>query len=129
MMFSPLVRLPGGRSHSLHRLVFRPEKIPRKGAVAARDQVGNALSPTKEEKTLDLEFLPKDVVDKVEDKLGLKKGSPKVNELKKSLIQAGIYHEQAPSIYFGLKFGLTVAVPVLAIPFIVGRGLPGLAAG
>ena len=78
----------------------------------------------KEEKALDLDFLPKEVVDKVEDKLGLKKGSPKVNELKKSLIQAGIYHESASAIYFGLKLGLTVALPVLVMPWLFGRDLP-----
>jgi len=72
----------------------------------------------------DIEFLPKEMVDKVEDKLGLKKGSVKFNELKKSLIQAGIYLDQAPSIYFGLKLGLTVALPVLGMPFIFGRGWP-----
>jgi tight adherence protein C len=83
-----------------------------------------SLSSPKKEKTLDLEFLPKNVVDKVEDKLGLKKGSVKVNELKKSLIQAGIYHEKAPSMYFGLKLGLTVALPVLAMPWLFGRGWP-----
>lgn len=87
-------------------------------------KLDNALSPPKEEKALNIEFLPKNVVDKVEEKLGLKKGSPKINELKKSLIQAGIYHEQAPTIYFGLKLGLTVAVPVLGMPFISGRDLP-----
>jgi tight adherence protein C len=75
---------------------------------------------------LDIEFLPKAVVDSVEDKLGIKKGSAKVNELKKSLIQAGIYHDLAPSIYFGLKLGLTVALPVLAMPFVFGRGWPAV---
>jgi len=77
----------------------------------------------KDEKPYELEFLPKEVVDKVEEKLGLKKGSPKVNELKKNLIQAGIYHESAPAIYFGLKLGLTVALPILAMPWLFGRGL------
>jgi tight adherence protein C len=72
---------------------------------------------------LDIEFLPKTVVDKVEDKLGLKSGSPKVNELKKSLIQAGIYHKKAPSIYFGLKLGLSVALPILGMPWLFGRGI------
>ena len=76
--------------------------------------------------TLDIEFLPKAVVDKVEDKLGLKSGSPKVNELKKNLIQAGIYHKKAPSIYFGLKLGLTLALPILAMPFLFGRGIPAI---
>jgi tight adherence protein C len=84
-------------------------------------------SRSKEEKTLDLEFLPKEVVDKVEDKLGLKKGSPKVNELKKNLIQAGIYHETATAIYFGMKLGLTVALPVLVLPWLFGRDLPLIA--
>jgi tight adherence protein C len=83
-----------------------------------------ALSRPQEEKSLELEFLPKAMVDKVEDKLGLKKGGAKVNELKKTLIQAGIYHEHAPSIYFGLKIGLTLAMPVLVMPWTFGRGLP-----
>lgn len=78
----------------------------------------------QEDKSYDLEFLPKEMVDKVEEKLGLKKGSPKVNELKKNLIQAGIYHESAPAIYFGLKLGLTVAIPILGMPWLFGRGLP-----
>jgi len=78
----------------------------------------------KEDKKLDLDFLPKEVVDRVEDKLGLKKGSPKVNELKKTMIQAGIYHESAPAIYFGLKLGLTVALPILAMPWLFGRDVP-----
>lgn len=73
-----------------------------------------------------LEFLPKEVVEKIDAKLGLKRGSAKVNELKKVLIQAGIYHEQAPSIYFGAKLGLAVALPVLAMPWVFGRGLPFL---
>jgi len=78
----------------------------------------------KEEKIYDLEFLPKEIIDKCEEKLGLKKGSPKVNELKKNLIQAGIYHESAPAIYFGLKLGLTVALPILGMPWLFGRGIP-----
>jgi tight adherence protein C len=82
-----------------------------------------AQSRAKDENPLDIEFLPKAVVDKVEDKLGLKKGSAKINELKKTLLQAGIYHERAPSIYFGLKLGLTVALPVMVMPWLFGRGL------
>jgi tight adherence protein C len=125
MMFSPLAFgfLVGGVILCIG-LFFGLKKSRIKERLQLETRLETALSPTKEDKTLDLEFLPKDVVDKVEDKLGLKKGSPKVNELKKSLIQAGIYQEQAPGIYFGLKFGLTVAVPVLAIPFFSGRGLP-----
>jgi tight adherence protein C len=76
-----------------------------------------------DEGPLNIEFLPKELVDKVEDKLGLKSGSPKVNELKKSLIQAGIYHKKAPAIYFGLKLGLAVALPILGMPWLFGRGI------
>jgi len=71
-----------------------------------------------------LEFLPKAMVDRMEAGLGLKRGSARVNELKKTLIQAGIYREQAPSIYFGLKLGLAAAVPVLGMPWLFSRGLP-----
>ena len=83
-----------------------------------------AMPRAKDEKALDLEFLPKEVVDKVEDKLGLKKGSPKINELKKTLIQAGIYQESAPAVYFGMKLGLTVALPIMVMPWLFGRDLP-----
>jgi tight adherence protein C len=85
-----------------------------------------ALSRPKEEESRELEFLPKAVVDKVEDKLGLKKGSPKINELKKSLVQAGIYSEKAPKIYFGLKLGLTAALPVLVMPWLFNRGIASI---
>jgi|UniRef100_A0A7C5AMM2 tight adherence protein C len=79
-------------------------------------------SRAPKENLLDFQLLPKEVADKLETKLGLKKGSSKVNELKKLMIQAGIYHEQAPSIYFGLKLGLALALPVLVMPWLFGRG-------
>lgn len=125
MAFSPLLFgfLVGGVILCIG-LFFGLKRSRVKERLQLETRLETALSPNKEDKTFDLDFLPKDMVEKVEDKLGLKKGSPKINELKKSLIQAGIYHEQAPSIYFGLKFGLTVAVPVLAVPFIAGRGFP-----
>jgi tight adherence protein C len=125
MMFSPLLFgfLVGGAVLFIG-LFFGLKKSRVRERLQLETKLDNALSPPKEEKTLGFEFLPKNVVDKVDDTLGLKKGSPKINELKKSLIQAGIYHEQAPSIYFGLKLGLTVAVPVLILPWIYGRGFP-----
>ena len=94
----------------------------RRSRIRERLQLEDGPRP-KEDKNYDLEFLPKEMVEKVEEKLGLKKGSPKVDELKKNLIQAGIYHESAPAIYFGLKLGLTVALPILAMPWLFGRGL------
>lgn len=95
----------------------------RRSRIRERLQLEGGPRP-REDKIYDLHFLPKEVVDKVEDKLGLKRGSPKVNELKKNLIQAGIYHESASAIYFGLKLGLTVSLPILAMPWLFGRGLP-----
>ncbi len=102
---------------------LRRSRIRERLRLEAKGESASSHSKDKDEGPLDIEFLPKAVVDKVEDKLGLKRGSSKVNELKKSLIQAGIYHEKAPSIYFGLKLGLTVALPVLVMPWLFGRGM------
>uniref|UniRef100_A0A7V6A255 Type II secretion system F family protein n=1 Tax=Desulfobacca acetoxidans TaxID=60893 RepID=A0A7V6A255_9BACT len=87
------------------------------------DAVTRSRSKNPNDDPLDIEFLPKELVDKVEDKLGLKSGSPKINELKKSLTQAGIYHKNAPAFYFGLKLGLSLALPVLVMPWLFGKGI------
>jgi tight adherence protein C len=73
-----------------------------------------------------VEFLPPALVDKCEEKLGIKRGSAKVQELRKVLLRAGIYRENAPSIYFGLKMGLCVGLPILVMPFIISLKLPGV---
>jgi tight adherence protein C len=65
-------------------------------------------------------------VNKCEEKLGIKRGSAKVQELRKLLLRAGIYRENAPSIYFGLKMGLCVGLPILVMPFIISLKLPGV---
>jgi tight adherence protein C len=100
---------------------LRRSRVRERLQLETKGELAQSRPKDDDEGPLDIEFLPKAVVDKVEDKLGLKSGSPKVNELKKSLIQAGIYHKKAPSIYFGLKLGLSVALPVLVMPFLFGR--------
>ena len=73
-----------------------------------------------------MEFLPPALVNKCEEKLGIKRGSAKVQELRKVLLRAGIYRENATSIYFGLKMGLCVGLPLLALPFVFRLKLPGV---
>jgi tight adherence protein C len=102
---------------------LRRSRVRERLQLETKEELSQSCSKDNDDGSLDIEFLPKAVVDKVEDKLGLKSGSPKVNELKKSLVQAGIYHKKAPSIYFGLKFGLSVALPVLVMPWLFGRGI------
>ncbi len=69
------------------------------------------------------EFLPKELVDKAEEKLGLKRGSTQVREVKKTLQRAGIHGERALSIFLGLKLGLSVALPVVVLPFLHRAGV------
>jgi tight adherence protein C len=68
-------------------------------------------------------ILPPALVEKFEGKLGIRKDSPKAKELKTKMVQAGIYSNRAMAIFWGLKFGLPIAVPVLAVPFLTGRGM------
>jgi len=78
---------------------------------------------TREEKPK--EFLPSALVEKCEEKLGIGKGSTKVKELKKTLVRAGIFNEKAVSFFFGAKLGLALGLPILAMPFIFGKVVPG----
>lgn len=71
------------------------------------------------------EFLPPALVEKCEAKLGLGKGSPKVKELKRILIRAGIFNEKAVSRFFGAKLGLAVGLPILAMPLVFSKTVPG----
>jgi tight adherence protein C len=70
-------------------------------------------------------YLPASVVGRVEESLGLKKDGPKFKKLKRLLVQAGFSSDRAVSIFLGLKLGLTVALPVLALPFLPALHLPG----
>lgn len=67
--------------------------------------------------------LPAELVKKFEDKLGIKKDSSKVKEMKKKLVQAGIYSERAMAIFLGMKIGLPLALPILVMPMLMDRGI------
>jgi len=71
-------------------------------------------------------LLPPEMVAKIEKKIGLAKDSPKVRDLKKILQRAGIYNEKALNVVLGLKLGLALALPLLLLPFLWGRGLAPL---
>lgn len=60
-------------------------------------------------------FLNPELVEKIEEKLDLKKGGPRIQELQKSLIQAGIYNARAIPVFFGVKLGLLLVLPVLIL--------------
>ncbi len=67
--------------------------------------------------------LPAELVKKFEEKLGIKKDSSKVKEMKKKLVQAGIYSERAMAIFLGMKIGLPLALPILVMPMLMDRGI------
>lgn len=73
--------------------------------------------------------LPPALVEKFEKKLGIKKDSSKAKELKKQMVQAGIYSERALSIFLGMKVGLPLALPILVMPFLWGRGISKILLG
>lgn len=66
--------------------------------------------------------LPPALVEKFEKKLGIKKDSSKAKEVKKQMVQAGIYSDRALTIFLGLKIGLPLALPILVMPLLLGRG-------
>jgi len=66
--------------------------------------------------------LPPELVKKFEGKLGIQKDSSKVKEIKKKMVQAGIFSERALAIFLGLKIGLPLALPILIMPLLWGRG-------
>lgn len=94
--------------------------------VRARLQAQTALEPVKLREEKKVEFLPPALVEKWEEKLGLKPGGVKVRELRKVLLRAGIYQENAASIYFGLKLGLAIGAPLLALPLLLPLELPAV---
>ena len=67
--------------------------------------------------------LPSEMVEKFENKLGLKKSAPRLKELKNSLIRAGIYQDRAVPLFMGFKLSLPLALPILAFPWLSGRAL------
>ncbi len=90
--------------------------------VRQRLQGERKKEPTKDERPK--EFLPKEFVAKAEEKLGLKRGSTYVKELQKTLNRAGIYGEKALHIFVGLKLGLAVGLPLIALPLLLRAKVP-----
>jgi len=72
------------------------------------------LRPQMEEKPA---FLSADLIKKLEKQLDLGKDSTRIKELQKRLLQAGIYSERAISIFFGVKLGLLLVIPLVVLFF------------
>jgi tight adherence protein C len=66
-------------------------------------------------------FLSPDLIRKLEKQLDLGKDSARIKELQKRLIQAGIYNERAVSIFFGIKLGMLLVIPVVVLFFWWGQ--------
>lgn len=75
------------------------------------------------------EFLPPALVKKCEDKLGIGKTGTRAKELKKTLLRAGFYSDRAVSLFFGAKLGLALGLPILALPFVLGKVVPAALKG
>ncbi len=72
-------------------------------------------------------LLPGGLVKWLEELLGLTKESPKIKEVRKTLIQAGYDSEYAVSVFMGIRLGLCLALPILALPYLLGPQIsPGL---
>jgi tight adherence protein C len=66
-------------------------------------------------------FLTPDLTEKLEEKLDLKKGSARIKEFQKKLVQAGVHNERAIPLFLGVKLGLQLVLPVLALFFLWGH--------
>ena len=62
-------------------------------------------------------FLSDNLIKKLEKQLDLGKDSVRIKELQKRLLQAGIYDERAIPIFFGVKLGLLLILPILILFF------------
>jgi tight adherence protein C len=60
-------------------------------------------------------FLSADLIKRLEKQLDLGKDSAKFKELQKRFTMAGIYNERAIPIFFGIKLGLLMVLPVLIL--------------
>ncbi len=78
-----------------------------------------------------LPMLPLALIKKCERKLGIEKDSPKFKQIKKNLAQAGYAGDRAVAVTLGLRFGLGLALPILALPWVLkqpwNRGLIAVA--
>ena len=89
-----------------------------------RERLGIQIKPGARPATDDSPaILPAALVEKFEKNLGIKKDGGKAKELKKQMVQAGIYSDRALSIFLGMKVGLPLALPIVIMPLIWGRGI------
>jgi tight adherence protein C len=70
-------------------------------------------------------FLSLNLAEKLERKLDLRKGGARIKELEKKLVQAGIYHERAIPLFFGVKLGLLLVLPILFLFILWDRAARG----
>jgi tight adherence protein C len=66
-------------------------------------------------------FLSVDLIEKLEKQLDIGKNSTRIKELQKRFLQAGIYNERATPIFFGVKLGMLLVLPVLVLLFWWGQ--------
>jgi len=64
-------------------------------------------------------ILPTGLVTRLEELLGMTTDSPKIKEIKKSLAQAGYDSERAVSMFMGIRLGLCLTLPMLALPYLL----------
>lgn len=64
-------------------------------------------------------FLSRNLVKKIEERLDLRKGSPRFQELRKTFLKAGIYNERAIPVFLGIKIGCLLVLPLLGL-FLLG---------
>ncbi len=65
--------------------------------------------------------LPPGLVKKCEQKLGFDKDSPRFKETQNSLAQAGYSSDRAMAVYLGARLGLGLALPILALPWVLNK--------
>jgi tight adherence protein C len=65
--------------------------------------------------------LPPGLVKKCEQKLGFDKDSPRFKETQNSLAQAGYSSDRALAVYLGARLGLGLALPILALPWVLPK--------
>jgi tight adherence protein C len=66
-------------------------------------------------------FLSANLAERLENKLDMRRGGARTQELQKKLIQAGIYNERAIPCFLGIKLGLLLVLPVLVLFLLEGR--------
>ncbi len=105
-------------------VIFLGLFLQKSGSRVRRRLQAQSKGETSLQKENRAEFLPPALVEKCEAKLGIGKGSVKAKELKKILVRAGIFKENAVSLFFGAKLGLALGLPILAMPLVLGKSVP-----